>query len=62
VDGRDGRACGNPELIELAADNGRLPAAARPDYSPSALDRVSRLLGLAGLAGLIIVTRRRALG
>ena len=32
--------------------------AARPDYSASLLDRVSQLLGLAGLVGLILFNRR----
>jgi histidinol phosphatase-like PHP family hydrolase len=53
VYGRDGRVYGDPELMKLAAADGRLPKAARPDYSPSALDRVSQLLGLAGLIGLV---------
>lgn len=57
VYGRDGQAYGDPELITLAAADGRLPKAARPDYSPTGLDRVSQLLGLAGLAGLVLRTR-----
>ena len=59
VYGRDGRAYGDPDLITVAAADGRLPAATRRDYSPSALDRVSQVLGLAGLAGLITFTDRR---
>jgi histidinol phosphatase-like PHP family hydrolase len=58
VYGGDGRAYGNPELIALAATDGRLPLAGRPDYTPSMLDRVSQLLGLAGLVGLILASRR----
>jgi hypothetical protein len=58
VYGRDGRAYGNPELIRLAADDGRLPAAARPDYPASGLDRVSQFLGFAGLAAIVIGSRR----
>jgi len=58
VYGREGKAYGNPELIRLAAADGRLPAAARPDYSPSLLDRVSQLLGLAGIIWLIALNRR----
>ena len=54
VYGREGKAYGDPELIRLAAADGRLPAAARPGYSPSLLDRVSHLLGLAGLAMLLV--------
>jgi predicted metal-dependent phosphoesterase TrpH len=59
VYGRDGQAYGDPDLIRLAADDGRLPATARPDYSPSALDRASQLLGFAGLVGLILYNRRQ---
>jgi hypothetical protein len=57
VYGRDGQAFGHPDLIRLAAVDGRLSAAARPDYSPSWLDRVSQLLGIAGLAGLVVRAR-----
>jgi predicted metal-dependent phosphoesterase TrpH len=53
VYGRNGQAYGDPELIRLAAADGRLPVVGRPDFSPSPLDRVSQVLGLAGLAGLI---------
>ena len=59
VYGRTGQAYGDPELIKLAAADGRLPARARPDYSPSALDRASQLLGLAGLIGLIRLSGTR---
>jgi hypothetical protein len=59
VYGRNGKAYGDPELIRLAAADGRLPMAARPDYSPSLPDRVSQLLGLAGLVGLVAINRRR---
>ena len=58
VYGRNGKAYGDPELIQLAAADGRLPKAARPDYSVSLLDRVSQVLGLAGLVGLILFNRR----
>lgn len=59
VYGLNGRAYGDPDLIRLAADDGRLPAAARPDYPVSWLDRVSQLLGLAGLALLIVHSARQ---
>jgi hypothetical protein len=59
VYGRSGKAYGDPELIRLAAADGRLPMAARPDYSASLPDRVSQLLGLAGLVGLVAINRRR---
>ena len=58
VYGRNGQAYGDRELIQLAAADGRLPKAARPDYSASLLDRVSQVLGLAGLVGLILFNRR----
>jgi predicted metal-dependent phosphoesterase TrpH len=58
VYGRDGEAYGDPELIRLAAADGRLPAAARPDYSPGPLDRLSQVCGLAGLAWLLVRSRR----
>ena len=58
VYGREGKAYGDAELIRLAAADGRLPARARPDYAPSWLDRVSELFGLAGIAGLIVCSRR----
>ena len=51
------KAYGDPELIRLAAADGRLPMAA-PDYAASLLDRVSQVLGLAGLVGLILFNRR----
>jgi histidinol phosphatase-like PHP family hydrolase len=59
VYGRTGTAYGDPELIRLAAADGRLPARARPDYAPSALDRASQLLGLTGLALLVMFSRPR---
>jgi hypothetical protein len=59
VYGRDGQAYGDPGLIALAAADGRLPAAAPRDYAPSGFDRVSQLLGLAGLAALTIITQGR---
>jgi hypothetical protein len=58
VYGRNGQAYGDRELIQLAAADGRLPKAARPDYSASLLDRVSQVFGLAGLVGLILFNRR----
>jgi hypothetical protein len=60
VYGRDGRAYGDEALIRLAADDRRVPAAARRDYSYGWLDRLSQVAGLAGIAVLIWITRRRA--
>lgn len=57
VYGREGKAYGDAELIKLAEADGRVPKAARPDYSPSAWDRLSQLLGVAGLIGLIAGSR-----
>ena len=62
VYGLNGQAYGDPELIKLAAADGRLPKAAQPDYTPSALDRVSQLLGIAGLIGLVWSSRRGRAG
>jgi hypothetical protein len=58
VYGLGGKAYGDPELIRLAAADGRLPAAARPEYPASLLDRVSQLLGIAGLIGIVTLQRR----
>jgi predicted metal-dependent phosphoesterase TrpH len=58
VYGLGGQAYGDPDLIRLAAADGRLPAAARVEYPASLLDRVSQLLGLAGLALLILHSAR----
>jgi len=61
VYGRDGQAYGNEALSRLAADDGRVPAAARRDYSYGWLDRVGQVVGLAGI-GLLIWLSRRAQG
>ena len=58
VYGRDGKAYGNETLISLAAADGRVPAAARRDYSYGWLDRVSQALGLAGIGVLISRMRK----
>jgi predicted metal-dependent phosphoesterase TrpH len=58
VYGLGGKAYGDPELIRLAAADGRLLAAARPDYPASLLDRVSQLLGIAGLICILKLQRR----
>ncbi len=57
VFGLGGKAYGHPEKIRLEAADGRLPAAARPDYPTSWLDRVSQLLGLAGLVCILKLQR-----
>ena len=58
VYGRDGQAYGNDALIGLAAADGRVPAAARRDYSSRWPDRVSQVLGLAGVGVMILAFRR----
>ena len=58
VYGLGGKAYGDPDLIQLAAGDRRLPAAARPGAPTSLLDRVSQLLGLAGLACIVKLQRR----
>jgi hypothetical protein len=46
-------------LIRIAAADGRLPIAANRDYTPSMFDRVSEVLGLAGLVGLVLYNREK---
>ena len=45
-------------LIRLAADDGRVPAAARRDYWYGLLERVSQVAGLVGIGLLIWLSRR----
>jgi hypothetical protein len=59
VYGLGGKAYGHSDLTRLAAADGRLPAAAETDYPASALDRISQILGLAGLVLCVQVFRRR---
>ena len=49
---------GDPSLVQLAATQPALRQQAVEDSAPSALDVVSRLLGLAGLAGLVLTRSR----
>ena len=58
VYGLGGKAYGDPDLIRLAAADGRLPRDARRQSSSSLLDRVSQILGLAGLICIVIVQTR----
>ena len=46
-----------PSLMRIAEADGRLPAEARTDYPLSLLDRLSQILGIAGLAGLVVIER-----
>jgi len=55
VYGRDQQVYGDPDLIRIAEADGRLRKAASTEYPLSALDRVSQILGIIGLA---LVVRR----
>ena len=58
VYGRDGRAYGDPALVQLAAQAGGLPDR-EPARAPAGwLDWVSRIAGLLGLAGVIARSRQ----
>ena len=57
--GLDGQAYGDPALIALAATRPELRESATTDALPSAWDWISRIGGLAGLAGLAAVWGRR---
>ena len=48
-----GGVYGDPALVALAQQDGRL-SAARPDYAVDAIDRVGQVAGLAGLFGLVL--------
>jgi predicted metal-dependent phosphoesterase TrpH len=50
VYGRDQQVYGDPDLIRIAEADGRLRKAASTEYPLSALDRVSQILGIIGLA------------
>ena len=56
VYGRDEQVYGDPDLIRIAEADGRLRRAASTEYPVSALDRVSQILGIVGLA---VIVRRR---
>ena len=58
VYGRDGRAYGDPALLRLVANEGRLRGRDPSGSHPGWLDWLSRLAGVLGLAGLIISGRR----
>ena len=55
--GPDAKAYGDPELIRIAEADGRLRRMASTDYPASRLDRLSQVLGIAGLA--LVVARGR---
>ena len=53
VYGRDEQVYGDPGLIRIAEADGRLRRAASTEYPVSALDRVSQILGIVGLAMVV---------
>jgi predicted metal-dependent phosphoesterase TrpH len=53
VYGRDNQVYGDPALIRIAEADGRLRKAANTEYPVSALDRVSQILGIIGLAFVV---------
>jgi len=59
VYGRDGRAYGDPALVRLADDDGRLRSAAPPSSRGEWLDWFSRIGGVVGLAGAMVFGPRR---
>jgi hypothetical protein len=58
VYGLGGRAYGDPALVRLAAEDGRLRELAAPESPGGPLDWCSRIGGLLGLAGLVVFRRR----
>jgi len=62
VYGKSAKPYGDPALIKLAADDGRIPAleAARAAGHGGWLDWISRIAGVSGLAGLVAFRRDHA--
>lgn len=54
VFGREGRIYGDPALVPLAAADARLRDGATPKAQAGALDTISRIGGILGLAGLFL--------
>ena len=61
VYGRDGQAYGDPALVRLADDDGRLRSAAPPSSRGGWLDWLSRIGGVVGLAGALAFGSRQRL-
>jgi len=59
VYGRDDTVYGDPELVRIAEADGRLRRMASTDYPMSVLDRLGQILGIGGLALLVITSPRR---
>ena len=51
--GPDLKAYGDPELMRIAESDGRLRKMASIDYPVSVLDRLSQVLGIAGIALMV---------
>ena len=60
VYGRDNHVYGDPELIRIAEADGRLRRLASTEYPVSALGRISQMLGIAGLALIVLRSSARA--
>ena len=60
--GPEMKAYGDPDLIRLAEADGRLRQMASIDYPVSALDRLSQVLGILGIALIIAPRSRRERG
>lgn len=60
VYGPDGRAYGDPALVMLAASIPSLRDSTPPRSRGSSLDWISRIAGVAGLAGIVVFSRRGA--
>jgi predicted metal-dependent phosphoesterase TrpH len=58
VYGEKGRAYGDPSLVHLAESYPALRERAVHDPAPTTLERISRLAGLLGLAGLVLTQSR----
>jgi PHP-associated len=56
--GPEAKAYGDPELIRIAETDGRLRKMASTEYPMSVLDRLSQILGIAGIALLVHRVRR----
>ena len=58
VYGLEGKAYGDPSLVQLAAAHPELEEAALSDAPVGRLDWISRVCGVLGLIGLILIAKR----